>query len=119
MARIVFSVFLLVLLMTFVLAFRLTKRLLKPIHDLSAATRRISQGDYGVELRSDRVDEIGELMIAFRRMAQDIQDRQIDLVALIENTSSAVALFDERGSCAFPTVISRNCPMSSGEDSRG
>jgi signal transduction histidine kinase len=44
-----------------------------PIKMLSAATRRIGQGDYDVETPTERSDEIGDLASDLRRMAAELK----------------------------------------------
>lgn len=50
----------------------LSRRLVTPIADLSAATTAIAAGDYSRPLRADRGDEIGQLASAFNLMANRI-----------------------------------------------
>jgi diguanylate cyclase (GGDEF)-like protein len=44
-------------------------RVVTPIDRLLRATRRIEQGDFAIALDGDRFDELGELGVAFNRMA--------------------------------------------------
>lgn len=50
-----------------------TKYLVKPISNLTKATKSLSQGDFRVELDSRRHDELGELSASFLRMARKLE----------------------------------------------
>ena len=53
-------------------------RIARPIRRLTAATRRIAGGDLGFEIRSDRTDEIGDLVDSFNAMSRDLKiDREV------------------------------------------
>src|SRR5690606_39830761 len=47
-----------------------------PIQQLVHATRRISAGDFKVRLRPRSRDEVGELSIAFKDMAEGLEERE-------------------------------------------
>ncbi|MEH7306201.1 sensor histidine kinase [Neobacillus drentensis] len=53
-----------------------TKYLVKPISNLTKATKLLSNGDFNIELNSTRQDELGELSHSFLRMARKLE--QID-----------------------------------------
>lgn len=62
----------------------LQRRIVRPIRDLANAAERIERGRYGeVLLDSDRSDEIGELVRAFKRMSEAVakHDREIRRMA--------------------------------------
>lgn len=50
-----------------------TKYQVKPISQLTAATKSLADGDYQVELDTNRQDELGELSQSFLRMAKKIE----------------------------------------------
>lgn len=58
-------------------AILLAGRLSRPIRELASATRKIESGDFGVDLSTDRTDELGELAHAFDRMAETLRDTMI------------------------------------------
>ena len=45
-----------------------TWRIAKPVSQLTVATRKVADGDFGVHLPEDRPDELGQLMRSFNRM---------------------------------------------------
>lgn len=55
----------------------LAARLSRPIRDLAGATSRIEAGDFGIDLSSDRTDELGDLAHAFDRMAETLRDTMV------------------------------------------
>jgi len=48
------------------------RALARPIHDLTAATRRVAQGELGVQVRATGRDELGQLAEAFNHMSADL-----------------------------------------------
>jgi signal transduction histidine kinase len=50
-------------------------RLTRPVQSLSAATREIAKGDFGIEVKVQSRDEIGELAGSFNRMAGELLQR--------------------------------------------
>jgi len=76
-----FGAFALITLITLVLATTLANRIASPIHRLTEATRRVSQGDLDVTVRMQRSDgEIGELVDSFERMTKDLKHGRENLV---------------------------------------
>ena len=55
------------------LAYSLARRMAEPINKLTAATRRIAQGDFDVRLETEARDEIGALYNGFNQMASDLK----------------------------------------------
>lgn len=62
------------------------RRLLRPIHQLRAATQRFAQGEVGARAGLQRRDELGELGASFDRMVGQIQVQlaELDQRALVE-----------------------------------
>ncbi|WP_326533947.1 putative bifunctional diguanylate cyclase/phosphodiesterase [Pseudorhodoferax sp.] len=60
-----------------ILAFRVTHALVRPVAELEGAAALIAAGNHGARLRVRSNDEIGRLAAAFNRMAADLQ-RQRD-----------------------------------------
>ncbi|HEV8337029.1 MAG TPA: ATP-binding protein [Candidatus Polarisedimenticolia bacterium] len=52
-----------------------------PLRELVSATRRVSQGDLSVRVTPSTADEIGELGVAFNRMAADLDVTRSELEA--------------------------------------
>ena len=66
------------LLLSLFLSFLLIRRVLGPLAQMTEITRSISSGDYSVSIPIRSKDEIGQLAIAFNRMADSLQ--QIELL---------------------------------------
>jgi signal transduction histidine kinase/HAMP domain-containing protein len=73
------------------------RALLRPLHELGAATRRVAGGDLTAEVRLDRGDELGQLADDFnvmvdqvraseRELEQRVEDRTRELAGLVEIT---------------------------------
>lgn len=61
------------LLLALLLSFLLIKRVLAPLAQMTEITRSISSGDYSVSIPIRSKDEIGQLAVAFNRMADSLQ----------------------------------------------
>jgi signal transduction histidine kinase len=57
------------------LIFLVTMVMVKPIVRLTKAARRVSNGDYGARVKSEGVDEIGELAGSFNHMAKTVSEK--------------------------------------------
>lgn len=51
----------------------LSKQLIAPLQMLAGSTRRLANGDYGIQLRSARTDEVGELIKDFNLLARNLE----------------------------------------------
>jgi signal transduction histidine kinase len=60
-------------------SYSLARRIAEPINLLTGATRRISEGDFGVRLSTEARDEIGALFEGFNRMASDLESQRRNL----------------------------------------
>ena len=54
----------------------LSRRLTRPIEELSEATRMVGQGRFEIEVKADSGDEIGALAGSFNRMACELNNRE-------------------------------------------
>jgi len=96
------AVVLLLLLIGYVLALRLTK----PIEDLVIGTQAVARGDLTKRLNVRRQDELGALAGAFNVMTQDLQDRtralneQMSRLAALYQTSQGLGRDSEPGAMA-------------------
>ena len=45
----------------------------KPLRQLSGAARQVAQGDYAVQVETNRRDELGDLAQEFNHMAKEVQ----------------------------------------------
>ena len=61
------------LLLALLLSFLLIRRVLGPLAQMTEITRSISSGDYSVSIPIRSKDEVGQLAIAFNRMADSLQ----------------------------------------------
>jgi signal transduction histidine kinase len=64
-----------------------TKYLVKPISNLTRATKSLANGDFNVELNATRHDEIGELSHSFLRMARKLEQMDDMRKEFISNIS--------------------------------
>jgi class 3 adenylate cyclase/HAMP domain-containing protein len=67
------------LLLAFIVKTIVERRIVTPVKRLKNGVEKIGGGEYGHELEATSADEIGELTVAFNRMARDLgeYDRQI------------------------------------------
>ncbi|HEY4643676.1 MAG TPA: ATP-binding protein, partial [Bacteroidota bacterium] len=54
-------------------------RIARPIRSLTLATKRIAEGDLGIEIPSGRRDEIGDLVDSFNAMSRDLKKSREEL----------------------------------------
>lgn len=99
------------LLFSILTAVYLSKRLVAPISNLAAGTRKIAAGDYGTSLPVSSNDELGILTDSFNDMSQKIEEAQQVaslsqketeqqkgyLEAVLTNLSSGVFVFNREG----------------------
>jgi len=57
------------------LAYRIVRRLLRPLDDIRAGAIRFGQGDFSQPIAPRRRDELGELALQINRMAEGLQQR--------------------------------------------
>lgn len=53
------------------------KYIVRPVKDLSEATKQVSQGNFEVNIKTNRRDEIGQLVAGFNSMAQELRSIEI------------------------------------------
>ncbi len=89
------SVALSALLLGLFVSSRLTRRMLKPLSDLSAASRRIGEGDFDARATIDGQDEFAALARDFNAMAQRLSEyRKSSLGELLQAHLSMQAAID-------------------------
>ncbi len=66
--------------LAFVLAWSFSYSITKPIAGLAEASSRMATGDFEVEMKSNRKDEIGKLVNSFNTMAEDLKDYREKLI---------------------------------------
>ncbi|MCL2440720.1 MAG: ATP-binding protein [Treponema sp.] len=72
--------FLPILLMTAIIAIKLTRRITHPIVELTTATQRVAEGDFSIQILTRRDDELGILIRSFNSMVQDLEKSRAALV---------------------------------------
>lgn len=68
------------LLMTVIIAISFTRRVTRPIEELTDATRRVAEGDFSIQIISRRNDELGLLIRSFNAMVQDLEKSRTALL---------------------------------------
>lgn len=63
----------------FVISLLVTSQIIRPLHTLTNATKRIADGDYSMNTSINTSDEIGELSKQFQHMQNEIR-QQIDVI---------------------------------------
>jgi two-component system, NtrC family, nitrogen regulation sensor histidine kinase NtrY len=72
--------FLPTLLMTAIIAISFTRRITRPIAELTEAIQRVAEGDFSFQILSNRNDELGVLIRSFNSMVQDLEKTREALV---------------------------------------
>jgi len=73
--------------MSLLAMFLMTKRLIRPITQLTEATKQISQENYDYLLKIDRRDEIGQLAESFNEMTKKLQENDQSRKEFISHVS--------------------------------
>ena len=68
------------LLMTIIIAVSFASRITQPLTDLTEATRRVSEGDFSIQILSHAEDEVGSLIRSFNAMVQDLEKSRAALI---------------------------------------
>ena len=68
----------LALFLAFILSYLLTRRVLRPLSQMTSITRQVAAGNYSTRVEVVTQDEVGELGLAFNRMADSLE--QIELL---------------------------------------
>ena len=72
--------FLPTLLMTAIIAISFTRRITRPIVELTEAIQRVAEGDFSIQILTRRNDELGILIRSFNSMVQDLEKSRAALV---------------------------------------
>ncbi len=67
------------------------QRIMYPLVDLEASTRKISQGDFSQPIRSDHVDEFGKLAGIFEHMRKELQTARESLEDRVERRTQELS----------------------------
>jgi len=107
-------VMLLGLLLTFFLAFAVTRRLIAPISELIDAAQRIGGGDLYVRVSERKGSELGALGSAFNRMGVDLSDAQQKLALAVQTAEAeraSLAAVQQRMSSGVLTLDRNQCVL--------
>jgi nitrogen fixation/metabolism regulation signal transduction histidine kinase len=69
-----------ILLMTLIIAVSFTRKVTRPIAELTEATRQVASGDFSIHIQARPKDELGILIRSFTGMVQDLKRSQAALV---------------------------------------
>lgn len=107
----------LLLLSSFAMTGYMARRMVTPILQLSEASRGVARGKYDIRVPYREPDEIGTLVSSMTEMARSIRDQRLNLEALLENVSSAVALVDPQGEVVAANPLFHKLPVDTARDS--
>ena len=76
-----------VMLITSVIIYFVTKRLVRPLREMLDATQSFAKGDFSVRVPVERYDEIGKLAMAFNNMATNLASQETMRRSFVANVS--------------------------------
>ena len=65
----------------------ISRRMLKPIKQITEATKKVASGDFSVKLETNRKDEIQDLVDNFNQMVKDLGSIECLQKEFIDNVS--------------------------------
>ena len=68
----------------------ISRRILKPIKQITEATKKVASGDFNINLETNRKDEIQELVDNFNKMAKDLGSIECLQKEFIDNVSHEI-----------------------------
>ncbi len=95
--RIVSFVFLIVFIVSYFVAYEITRSLVTPLLKLSDGAKSIVNGNFGISIDYDKDDEIGVLIRSIEYMANSLQENYNRLKTIIDNVPTGIALIDKGG----------------------
>lgn len=80
-----------------------TRRITKPLEDLTEAAEQVDKGNYGFELTYDKDDELGRLTRSFRNLSDNVKEHisdlneqvYIDALTHVKNKGAAAKIMEE------------------------
>lgn len=72
---------------TFIVVYLLTYRMVKPLHNMSVAAKRMSEGDFSTKVPETRDDEIGDLEVSFNNMSTSLASLESMRRSFVANVS--------------------------------
>ncbi len=92
------------------------RRIARPVRQLAAATERVQDGDYAVEIGEFGHDEIGSLARSFRSMLDDLREKQQLVDYLMSGTGGGATVPVPRpGTATAQALESRGRALSPGD----
>jgi signal transduction histidine kinase len=88
--RMVLLVLLLALLIGSLCILIAARYLVKPIQALTQATKRLAKGDFNVEIKTKRMDEMGALTQSFNEMASELKQLELMRQDFVSNVSHEI-----------------------------
>lgn len=67
-----------------------TKKILQPLMQINEATKKVTEGDYDIELETKREDEVGELAYNFNKMTKELKSTENLQKEFINNVSHEI-----------------------------
>ena len=93
-----------ILIVGVMLAFLLSRRLTRPLHRITEATRELARGNFDVDLPTRDRDEIGELARCFKDMADQLQqslqqkrEEEARLATILRSAAEGIFILDDQG----------------------
>lgn len=83
------ALLILALVISFTLAFFITRSITKPLNNLVVVTNQVSQGEMSVEINVTGRDEIADVMAGMQNMVEQLREVASEINASTENISSA------------------------------
>jgi serine/threonine-protein kinase len=84
-----------------IFAFVQARQITGPVRRLAVATRKVQDGDYGVEIAVNSRDEIGILSQAFKGLVEDLKEK----AALVEYMMAASGIAATQPIASVPTAV--------------
>ncbi len=76
-----------VLLLTFIITYFVTLKMVRPLREMAVAAKKFGQGDFTSRIRIDSDDEIGQLAMAFNNMAKSLSNLESMRRSFVANVS--------------------------------
>lgn len=90
--------------LTFLIAWKMTDHLIKPLGDLKEKARALGKGNFDVRIENVTQDEIGELAATFNQMAEHLSHITVKrdyFDSIISNIAALLIVLDQEGRILF------------------